>query len=161
MKRKVIALSILLALPATAFADNVGGCGWGSKLFDGQKGIFPQVLAVTTNGTSANQTFGITSGTSGCSQDGAVKSKWKTAAFIDANMNRLALDASRGEGESLVSLASLVGVSEADRGAFNSALQNNFEVIFAGPSVTSNEVAAGLRNVLAADAALSQYTANV
>ncbi len=161
MKRKVIALSILLALPATSFADNVGGCGWGSKLFDGQKGIFPQVLAVTTNGTSGNQTFGISSGTSGCSQDGAVKSAWKTAAFIDANMNRLALDASRGEGESLVSLASLVGVNEADRGAFNSALQNNFASIFTGPSVTSNEVASALRNVLASDAALVQYSANV
>lgn len=161
MKSKLIALSILLAIPASAYADNVGGCGWGSKLFDGQKGIFPQVLAVTTNGTSGNQTFGISSGTSGCSQDGAVKSAWKTAAFIDANMNRLALDASRGEGESITSLAALVGVTSEDNSAFASAMQNNFDAIFTGPSVSSTDVASALRNVLAADAGLSKYAANV
>ncbi|HKB84382.1 MAG TPA: DUF3015 family protein, partial [Burkholderiales bacterium] len=69
MKRIFVAIA-LSALPAMAFADNVGTCGWGSKLFDGQKGAAPQVLAVTTNGTFGNQTFGISSGTSGCTQDG-------------------------------------------------------------------------------------------
>lgn len=74
MKSKLIALAVAVVAPTLVHADNVGGCGWGSKLFDGQQGVAPQVLAVTTNGTSGNQTFGITSGTSGCSQDGVVKS---------------------------------------------------------------------------------------
>ena len=68
--------------PVAAMAageNNIGSCGWGAKLFDGQQGVAPQVLGATTNGTFGNQTFAITSGTSGCTQDGAVKSNWKTA----------------------------------------------------------------------------------
>ena len=130
MKRNVLALFVALAVPSIALADNVGSCGWGTKLFDGQKGVAPQVLAVTTNGTFGNQTFGITSGTSGCTQDGVVHSTWKSAAFIDANMNRLALDMSRGEGESLRSLASIMNVSASDEATFGSTLQNNFAQIF-------------------------------
>ena len=159
---KLFSSMLVLALPTLAVAaDNVGGCGWGSKLFSGQRGIAPQVLAVTTNGTSGNQTFAITSGTSGCTQDGVVQSSWKTAAFIDANMNRLALDSSRGEGESLSALAALVGVDAQDRVAFNGAMQKNFSAIFSSSEVSSVEVAANLKGVLAAEKSLAKYSANV
>lgn len=145
----------------TAAADNVGTCGWGSKLFDGQKGLVPQVLAVTTNGTSGNQTFGMTSGTSGCTQNGTVRSSWKTAAFIDNNMNRLALDMSRGEGESLDSLASLTGVDSADKQLFAATLKNNFSKIYTSEEVTSQNVVNSIRNVLATSDALAKYAARV
>ena len=159
--KNLLIIALALSIPVAASADNVGGCGWGSKLFDGQKGIAPQVLAVTTNGTSGNQTFGISSGTSGCTQDGTVVSKWKTAAFIDSNMNRLALDVSRGKGESLDSLAAITGVSSEDSARFNKVLQQNFALIFSGPSVTSNEVAQSLKNILGSDVSLSKYASNV
>ncbi len=172
MKRNVALLAALLVFPQFAVADstgkapivgqnNIGTCGWGSKLFDGQKGVAPQVLAVTTNGTSGNQTFAITSGTSGCTQDGVVKSAWKTAAFIDANMNRLALDASRGEGESLASLASLMEVAPSDRLAFQAALKSNFGRIFADSNVSPVEVAQGIATAMRADAQLSKYSSRV
>ena len=86
MKKIVIAaLATLAAASSMAAQNNVGSCGWGSKVFQGQSGVAPQVLAVTTNGTSGNQTFGITFGTSGCTQDGVVSSTWKTAMYIDGN----------------------------------------------------------------------------
>lgn len=162
MKRNLLIIAAALCIPSFALAnDNVGGCGWGSKLFDNQKGVAPQVLAVTTNGTSGNQTFGISSGTSGCSQDGVVHTAWKTAAFIDANMNRLALDMSRGQGESLTALGSLMGVAPSDQLAFNSTLQSNFNQVFSSSNVSSNEIALGVKNVLASDAQLAKYSANV
>lgn len=148
-------------LPSIALADNVGGCGWGSKLFDGQKGVAPQVLAVTTNGTSGNQTFGISSGTSGCTQDGVVATKWKTAAYVGENMNKLASDMSRGEGESLRSLASLVGVTPQDNANFNSTLKGNFAQIFTGADVSSEQVLANLKAVLAADSTLARYSTSI
>ena len=160
---KLIA-SVLLAavlVPSVSFADNVGGCGWGSKLFSGQKGIAPQVLAVTTNGTSGNQTFGISSGTSGCSQDGTVTSAWKTAAYVSENMNKLASDMSRGNGESLASLGSVMGVSSTDSAHFNSTLKQNFAQIFSGSDVSSEQVLANMKNVLAADATLARYSASI
>lgn len=155
----IVALS--LALPAMAVAQNIGHCGWGSKLFDGQKGIAPQVLAATTNGTSGNQTFAISSGTSGCTQDGVVKSSWRTAAFIDANMNKLARDVSRGEGDTLDSLALLLEVSDQDKSQFNETLKNNFGNIFPSQEVTTEAVRENLGTVLKQSEALAQYSAQV
>jgi len=155
-------VSALALIPSTSFAlDNVGGCGWGSKLMAGNQGIAPQVLAVTTNGTFGNQTFGITSGTSGCTQNGVVSSNWKTAMFIDSNMNKLARDMSVGQGEALDSLASLIGVSNSDKEVFSNTVKNNFGEIFSSSDITSEQVAANLKAVLASSNSLSSYADRV
>src|SRR6266849_10476615 len=161
MKKILIAL-VLSAVPAVAFsADNIGGCGWGAKLFDGQSGVIPQVLAVTTNGTSGNQTFGITTGTSGCTQDGAVKSTWKTAMFIDGNKDRLARDMSVGNGETLDSLAHLIGVREEHRAAFNRVVQENLSRIFPAGNAATGQIVVALKEVLASDRELAQYASSI
>jgi hypothetical protein len=161
MKKLLAVASVAALFPAVAMAqaNNIGSCGWGSKLFDGQSGVAPQVLAVTTNGTSGNQTFGITSGTSGCTQDGVVRSSWKTAMFIDGNKEKLARDMSVGSGETLDSLAQLLGVEAADRAQFDRAARENLQRIFPSSSAKTDEIVAGLREVLAANAQLSRYTA--
>ena len=158
MKKLLIAVAI--ALPASAMAageNNIGNCGWGSKLFDGQSGIAPQVLGATTNGTFGNQTFAITSGTSGCTQDGTVKSNWKTALFIDGNKEMLARDMSVGSGETLDSLAHLMGVEAQDRAAFNRVAKENLWKIFSADATA--DIVANFRQVLAADVQLARYTA--
>jgi hypothetical protein len=159
MKKLYVVASVLALVPAAAMADNVGQCGWGSKVFDGQSGMVPQVLAVTTNGTFGNQTFGITSGTSGCTQDGKVSSSWKTSLFIDGNKGALARDMSVGGGETLESLAHLLGIEGQDRVAFGRIAKDNVARIFPSSNVTSQQVAMNLRDVLAGDAQLARYTA--
>ncbi len=155
MKKIVIAaLATLAAASSMAAQNNVGTCGWGSKVFQGQSGVAPQVLAATTNGTSGNQTFGITFGTSGCTQDGVVSSSWKTAMYIDGNRVALARDAAAGQGESLTVLADVMGVKAADRAAFASVIKANFAAVFA-----NEQVAANLKSVLAANEQLSGYAA--
>ena len=160
--RKILIAFILATVPALTYAqqNNVGSCGWGSKLFDGQSGVFPQAFAGITNATSGNQTFGVSTGTSGCTQDGVVKSTWKTAMFIDGNKDRLARDMSTGNGETLDSLAHLIGVREQDRAAFDRAMQANVSVIFASGSTTDDSMVA-LRQVLRSDNGLSQYAASI
>ena len=160
MKKLLAAVAIAAVIPASAMAageNNIGSCGWGAKLFDGQSGIAPQVLGATTNGTFGNQTFGITFGTSGCTQDGAVKSSWKTALFIDGNKEQLARDMSVGSGETLDSLAHLMGVESQDRAAFNRVAKQNLWKIFSADA--TNDIVANLRQVLAADEQLARYTA--
>src|SRR5574343_228488 len=115
MKKLLFPLVVFLPVTAFAAANNVGSCGLGSKVFEGQKGVAPQVLAATTNGTSGNQTFGITSGTLGCTQDGVVSSNWKTALFIDGNKSQLARDAASGQGETLEAPAALLKIDAADK----------------------------------------------
>jgi opacity protein-like surface antigen len=156
--KKLCLVAVLAALPAVAMADNVGQCGWGSKLMAGQAGVVPQVAAVTTNGTFGNQTFGITTGTSGCTQDGTVSSNWRTSLFIDGNKENLARDMSIGNGESLDSLAHLIGVESQDRAAFNRVAKENMARIFPSQDVGTPQIAAALREVLANDAQLSRYS---
>jgi hypothetical protein len=158
MKKLLIAVAVALPMSAMAAGENnIGNCGWGSKLFDGQSGIAPQVLGATTNGTFGNQTFAITSGTSGCTQDGAVKSNWKTALFIDGNKEMLARDMSVGSGETLDSLAHLMGVEAQDRAAFNQVAKENLWKIFAADSTA--DIMANFRQVLSANEQLARYTA--
>src|SRR5262245_32513030 len=124
MKKIVVASLVTFAAASSMAAqNNVGSCGVGSKLFEGQSGIAPQVLSVTPNGTFL-QTVGITFGTSGCTQDGVVSSHWKTAMYIDGNRVALARDAAAGQGESLNTLAELMGVKAADRELFASTIKS-------------------------------------
>jgi len=163
MKIKLVLAALITVVPMAAMAaeQNNIGCGWGSKVFDGQSGIAPQVLGATTNGTSGNQTFAISSGTSGCTQNGVVRSNWKTAMFIDGNKDKLAQDMSKGSGEALQSLAQLIGVKDADKAAFYRATKENFARIFTSDQATAEQVASGLKQVLAADSTLAQYSASI
>jgi hypothetical protein len=164
LNKKLAIVALMVAFPVGAMAageNNTGSCGWGAKLFDGQRGIAPQVLAATTNGTSGNQTFAISSGTSGCTQDGVVKSNWKTAMFIDGNKTKLARDMSTGSGETLESLAKLMGIQDQHKAAFFQVTKENFARIFATDNLTTDQVMASLKQVLATDSQLAQYSQSI
>jgi hypothetical protein len=125
------------------------GCGLGSVIFGRQEGIV-QVFAATTNGTSQSQMFGITSGTSNCATgDGEETAK----VFIEGNREALAKDIARGSGETVVSLASLVGCNDAT--AVGASLQKNFSTIFPNESVSTEQVSDSILGTLRSDAALA------
>lgn len=156
--KKIVIASLLVLTPLAAQASGgSAGCGLGSTLFDGQSGVVPNVLAVTTNGTLGNQTFGITSGTLGCNGSDTVSAAADT--FLDANMERVARDMSTGQGEALETLATLIGIEEADKGAFYTASHENFKRIYSRDDVTSGEVLASLKAVMQSNSALAKYVA--
>ncbi|MBI1398220.1 MAG: DUF3015 domain-containing protein [Betaproteobacteria bacterium] len=156
-----VSISAVPLIASAAGGDNVGACGPGSRLFEGQSGIAPQVLAVTTNNFAGINTFAMSSGTSGCSQDGMVKSSWKTAAFIEGNKDRLARDMSRGAGETLDALAQLLGIPEQDKARFAEVTRRNVGRIFPSERASTDEIRSGLRAALGADDMLSTYGARV
>ncbi|OLQ88144.1 hypothetical protein BIY22_08215 [Vibrio panuliri] len=153
----VAALAATLPLSQVAMADQDIGCGLGTMIFDGKSGKVFKVLGATTNGTSGNQTFGITFGTLGCDGNGTISSSEKLALFIDGNMDNLARDIAKGEGETLATLSEVWGVQEADKAAFNTLAQENFAEVFKSENVTSQEVFANLNNLVAEDAVLAGY----
>jgi Protein of unknown function (DUF3015) len=164
LSKKLVAVALVGLFPLASMAageNNIGTCGWGSKLFDGQRGVAPQVLGVTTNGTFGNQTFGISSGTSGCTQDGVVKSNWKTAMFINGNKEKLARDMSIGHGETLDALAKLMGVRDEDKSAFFLATKENFARIYPGADVSADQILASLKQVLAQNTELAVYATTI
>lgn len=159
MKTKLFAAVALGALwSVSAQAENTG-CGLGSMAWEGQSGIAPQVLAVTTNGTSGNQTFGITSGTLGCSRDGVVRSSAALSMYTGSNMDLIARDMSVGDGESLDVLAELMGVEADDRAAFKTALQQNYGEIFSTADITADELITAIDATLREDSQLARYAA--
>lgn len=81
--------------------------------------------------------------------------------YIDGNKSKLAMDMSKGSGESLESLAQLIGVKDADKVAFYRVTKENFAKIFVGEQSSSEQIALGLKQVLAADSTLAQYTASI
>jgi hypothetical protein len=158
MRRVLVALGMaLLAVPALA-ADSGGvkgtgkyglaGCGLGSMVFENQPGGV-QILAATTNGTSANQTFGITSGTSNC---GAAAFASGTKNFVDANREAVAKDISRGQGEAIGAITQINMC--ADSTAVGSALQKRFGEIFPSADATSETVTAEILKTLHEDKSL-------
>lgn len=151
MKKLLVCALVAAAPAAMAQANNVGSCGWGSKLFEGQRGVFAQVLAATTNNTSSN-TFSITTGTSGCTSDGLVTSGWRTAMFIDGTRLALARDAAAGRGETLDALMAVMAVKPADQDYFKSTLKARFATVFGNENIAGN-----LKSLLASDARLAAY----
>jgi len=121
----VSASVVLLASAAMAEGYGTAGCGLGSMLF-GQDEGFVQIFAATTNSSSGNQTFAISSGTSNCDAEASF-SMIKARDFIAGNRQQLETDVARGNGEALASLSNLVG---CDSGRLSQSLQSNYENIF-------------------------------
>jgi hypothetical protein len=158
MMKKLVAVAVLSAVPFTAFADNDAGCGVGTQIWKGQKGLLPKVLAATTNGTFYN-TISMTFGVLGCSSDGVVTASARMPMYAGANLDQLAAEMAAGEGETLANLASLYGIEAEDRAAFYALTQANFASIFASEDVTAGDVLHNVSLVLAADQRLARYLA--
>ena len=156
--RKIILtalVGVMYAGSASAAPNNVG-CGWGSALFEGKKGMFSQILASTTNGPT--QTFGITSGTAGCKADAVIQYSNAAGTFMNENMDKVAMDMSVGGGEAVETLAATIGIKAEDKAHFLSVAKNSFDKIFTSENVTAEEVMASLGKVMAADDKLAKYT---
>ena len=154
---RVLVAAALLALATTASAQaglkgtgvyGAAGCGLGSLVFGNQPGAM-QILAATTNGTFASQTFGITTGTSNC---GAGLIAQGTKNFVEANRESLAKDMSRGQGETIGALTVMAGC--ADSHQVGAALQAHFDAIMPTAQATSDEIAKALLETLKADKSL-------
>ena len=73
-------------------------------------------------------------------------------------MEQLARDMSKGEGETLATLAEAWGVADQDKAAFNALAQAQFSSVFTSENVTSQTVLENLNTVLASNAQLASYT---
>ena len=158
MKRIITGLALLSA-SSVAMAEAPGGpdCGWGNLLFEGQSGLGPHFIASITNGTSGNNTFGMTTGTNGCSTSGTLTYGGKS--LIGSIMGEFTEDVARGEGDALDAVAVVYGIEKEDREAFSQLLHTNFNTIFPNENVTAAEVNASIDDLLRNDARLAKYVA--
>ena len=158
---KKIPLLLAVVFVATAFASSVfaagygaAGCGWGGKVIQ-KNGILDQLGATMLNGSSSNQTFAITSGTSGCAKMGLVMAEKEQNMFVENNYNSLAKEMATGEGENLNTLAGLLGCSADKTQNFRVFTKDNYDSIFKSEQVTPSEMLASLKKGMSNDPALS------
>ncbi len=130
----IVCLTVCAGVVQTGIAAALGnsdqgpGCGLGKLAwsdYGGQKQIAPQVLMATTNGTFGSQTFGISFGTSGCTNDGVVM-KNKRINFAAGAFDNLKQEMAQGQGEHLSSLATLLGVAPEDQQVFFAMVQDHY-----------------------------------
>jgi len=160
MKQIVKSAALFLAVSSistVSFAGEGSGCGLGQTVFKGQSGLMANVLAATTNGTAGNQTFGLTSGTSGCNAEAVVKNDSQREIFVAANLDNLSQEMAQGHGDHLASLAAIMKVESKDEAAFYSLAQNEFGNIFKSDAVDANHIMASLDSAMLQDQNLAKY----
>lgn len=157
--KKVILAATLLGSSVVAHADAAGGpgCGWGNMLFQGQSGLPMHLLATFVNGTSGNATFGMTTGTNGCSTSGKLTYNGKSLLAINGVLEEVAQDMAAGQGEALTALAVSMGIPTEERAHFNTVMHQNFSAIFTSKDVTAGEVADNITAVMQKDEKLAQF----
>lgn len=137
--RKLIQIQLALLLVGVSVGpvlaanpDNGPGCGLGKLAWSDYKhpkNIAPQVMMATTNGTFGSQTFGISFGTSGCTNDGQVMASRKSEVFVASTFESLSEDMARGQGEHLASLATMMGIPVEHQPAFFSLAQDRYRIL--------------------------------
>lgn len=139
MKKILVSAAAVLVLATAGIAsvNDQTGCGLGSVIIKDNSSAVMLALQATTNGTSGNQTFGITSGTLGCKQTKLVMNE-RASEFVASNMDQLASEIAKGHGESVDTLAELLNVQ--DKAGFASALQANYNNIYASQNAKMADV---------------------
>lgn len=157
MHKKLIGLIMAFSLlPAAAvLADEGAGCGLGKTLWEGQSGLLANISAATTNGSSGTQTFGITSGTSGCNADSTVKTEKEQEVFVAVNLENISQEMAQGNGEHLRALATLMGCSTSVYGEFAGMTQDKYEVLFPAADTSTLNLLSGLKREMSANPTLA------
>ena len=158
------ACSILLlqasGVGAAGNPDNGPGCGLGKLAwmdYGSQKQIAPQVMMATTNGTFGSQTFGISSGTSGCANDGVIM-KNKHINMASRSFESLAEEMAQGRGEHLASLAALLGVPEEAQPEFFALVQEKYTILVGSDDTTVVTMLQALQSAMAERPALAKVS---
>ncbi len=170
MGKKLIILQIAIVfvlvqagLGMAANPDTGPGCGLGKLAwaeYKNQKNIAPQILMATTNGTFGSQTFGISTGTSGCTNDGTIMAEHKTTMFASINFENLSQEMAQGQGEHLASLATLLGIPAEQHPEFFALTQEKYNNLVKSGETTPAALLTALHNAIATHPVLAKVSTN-
>lgn len=167
--KKVVMLAVVgvfmtmqggLALAAAGTPDTGPGCGLGKLAWQNYpnaktKGV--QVMMASTNATGYN-TFAISSGTSGCTDDGRWWAENKTTMFAELNADALAQEMAQGGGEHLASFATLLGVPQDQHQAFFAMTQERYVALTQAGELSSVAMVKALNDAISANPLLAKVS---
>lgn len=147
VKLSLLSVSILfhiIMMSGIAHADhpdNGPGCGLGKLAWSDyphQQSIWAQNLQVTTNLTFFSQTFAISSGTSGCTNDGTIFTSKKISVFAAVNFDKIFQEMAQGQGEHLTSLATLMDIPTNQHETFFAMAQEKYTTLIQSNTIPSH-----------------------
>lgn len=149
--KKILFAIIALASTASFAADTSSGCGMGYEIAPKQS------LVSSSTRSLVNATFSssiaMTMGTSGCAKHSIVKNESKGIHFAEANMNQLAVEMARGNGEFVAGFASVFGCQNSQ--AFGSMVQAKYESVLPSANTSGVELYNNVKAEIKNNAALS------
>jgi hypothetical protein len=153
MKSLIMALFVgLVSLPV--LADNSTGCGLGSLIWK-DNSIVSALFRMTTNQSFSSQLFGITSGTSGCSQHSIVKRDMAPVYYAEANIEELKVEMAQGKGEYVSIFADALGCPETLKPEFSKMTKEKYETIFPKSDVSPIQMLDNVKKMMKEAPALS------
>jgi hypothetical protein len=140
---RLFILGIFLFASISGAQANDTGCGLGSLIWK-QNSIVSAVFAITTNHSFSSQLFGITTGTSGCSQHSIVKREMYPIYYAEANLPELRHEMAMGQGEYLATFAQVLGCTPETKVKFMKWAQGSYTKMFSDDSTTYDQMLKGL-----------------
>ncbi len=115
-------------------------------------------MMATTNGTFGSQTFGISFGNSGCTNDGKVMAEHQTSMFVASAFETLSEDMARGDGEHLAALTTLMGVPVEHHTAFFAMTQQHYRGLVEAGEISSIAVIKALQDAMTGQPVFAQIS---
>lgn len=144
--KKIMMVLALAATGSVMAADSSSGCGMGYQIAPKQSLISSSTRSLV-NATLSNS-IAMTLGTSGCAKHSIVKNDSKGIHFAEANMDQLAVEMARGNGEFVQGFAAVFGCQ--DSSDFGRMLQAKYETLLPSSKVSGvelyNNVAGEIKN---------------
>ena len=169
MLKKLILGSLAVAfvgmqagLAMAANPDTGPGCGLGKlawQNYPNQKTKGAQIMMATTNAWGM-QTFAISTGTSGCTDDGKWWAENKTTMFAELNSDSLAQEMAQGGGEHLASLATLLDVPQDQHQAFFTMTQERYTALTQAGEVSAVAMIKAMNDAISANSVLVKVSLN-
>jgi Protein of unknown function (DUF3015) len=148
---------------AAGTPDTGPGCGLGKlawQNYPNAKTKGAQIMMATTNGSFGTQTFGMSTGTMGCSDDGRWWAEQKATMFAELNTEALAQEMAQGRGEHLASMATLLGVPQQQHRAFFAMAQERYATLSLAGDISAPAMVKTLNEGISADPSLAKTALN-
>ena len=159
MKARFLSAGFAVVLTFTMVGAARGACGVGTKIWEGNDGTLAKIAAFTTNFFTfygISTTFEI----AGCGPSDNIfrrAASEKVHDYASNNLDHLASDMARGQGEHLDALATLLQLDEGDRAEFGAFSQANLEHLLPRDDVTADEFLIELGHRMAENTTLARY----
>ena len=152
----IVAGAILALVPA---GTAIAACGVGTTIWEDNDSTGAKILAFTTNFWTFKG-ISTTSEISGCEEENNWFKRASNAElreYASQNLDHLASDFARGQGEHLDAIAHLIQLGFVDRDEFRALAQINFEMLFPHDHVTAAEMLGNLRQLMIENDTLASY----